>query len=240
MGWSYDFWKGKFYPENLQSSEFLNYYAKKFNSVEVDSTFYRIPREKTILDWRKQTSDDFTFSLKLPRKITHIKMLEGSQEETKIFLERVKLLKEKLGVLLLQLPPAFKSQHFSSLERYLKSLPEEFHYSVEIRNKSLLNQDVYALLKETRIALTWVDSTKMPFSNELTSNFIYIRWEGDRNKIKGNTGNSEIDQKENIRSWAKRLKPILQENKVYGYFSKFYSGAPIQDCAYLLNEIQKT
>jgi uncharacterized protein YecE (DUF72 family) len=239
MGWSYGFWKSVFYPEDLPSSKFLNFYAKKFNSVEVDSTFYRIPRETTIVDWQKQVSERFVFSLKFPQKITHIKMLEGCEEETRVFLERVAFLKEKLGVLLLQLPPAFNSEHFSSLDYYLKSLPKKFRYSVEVRNKSLLNQEVYDLLRNYNVALAWVDSAKMPLSSESTSDFVYIRWEGNRKKVRGTIGKSEIDRKENINSWAKKLKPILEEKIIYGYFSKYYSGFPPQDCAYLLKEIQK-
>ena len=112
MGWSYGFWKGTFYPEKLPSNEFLGYYARQFGTVEVDSTFYRIPRTQTVTDWKEQTPDGFVFSLKFPQVITHVKMLEDCQEETKVFLERVSLLKEKLGVLLLQFPYAFKPESF--------------------------------------------------------------------------------------------------------------------------------
>ena len=97
MGWSYDFWKGNFYPENLTSKEFLAYYAKQFGSVEVDSTFYRIPRAQTVTEWKQQTPEDFMFSLKFPQVITHVKMLKDCREETKVFLEHVGLLGKKLG-----------------------------------------------------------------------------------------------------------------------------------------------
>ena len=112
MGWSYGFWKGTFYPEKLPSKEFLGYYARQFGTVEVDSTFYRIPRTQTVTDWKTQTPEDFVFSLKFPQVITHIKMLEDCQEETNVFLEHASLLKEKLGVLLLQFPYAFKPESF--------------------------------------------------------------------------------------------------------------------------------
>ena len=104
MGWSYDFWKGRFYPENLQSNEFLAYYSSKFDTVEVDNTFYRIPMEQTVLRWKEQTPKGFVFSLKFPQVITHIKMLRNCEDETRVFLERVELLGEKLGPLLLQFP----------------------------------------------------------------------------------------------------------------------------------------
>jgi uncharacterized protein YecE (DUF72 family) len=82
QGWSYSFWKGSFYPENLAPQDFLAFYAKQFSTVEVDSTFYRIPSIKTVAEWKKQTPEGFIFSLKFPQKITHVKMLKDCQEET--------------------------------------------------------------------------------------------------------------------------------------------------------------
>lgn len=97
MGWSYDFWKGSFYPENLDSSKFLAYYSSKFDTVEVDSTFYRIPKEQTVLGWKEQTPKGFVFSLKFPRVITHVKTLKDCEEETRVFLERAELWGKSLG-----------------------------------------------------------------------------------------------------------------------------------------------
>jgi uncharacterized protein YecE (DUF72 family) len=237
MGWSYGFWKGSFYPEELASKNFLNYYSKRFNSVEVNSTFYRIPRGKTIIEWDKSTPQGFKFSLKFPQKITHVKMLQNCEDETKVFLERAILLEEKLGVLLLQFPPTFGSKNFPLLVKYLKNLPRKFHYTIEVRNKSLLNDDFYALLREGNVALTWVDTVKMSLVTELTADFIYVRWEGDRSKVRGIMGTTEVDQKNNIQSWAHKLNS-LKDKDIYGYYSKYYSGFPPQDCLDLLKEIQ--
>ena len=126
MGWSYDFWKGGFYPEALPSDQLLTFYSTKFNTVEIDNTFYRIPREKTVLEWKEKTPAGFVFSLKFPRIITHIKMLTDCQEETAIFLERVQLLEEKLGVLLLQFPSLFQAKSLALLREYLSGLPKTF------------------------------------------------------------------------------------------------------------------
>ena len=104
MGWSYNFWKKTFYPKDLNSKEFLNYYSKQFDTVEVNNTFYKIPNKKTILSWKEQTPKNFIFSLKFPRKITHFKMLTNTREDTEFFLKTIKPLKEKLGPLLIQLP----------------------------------------------------------------------------------------------------------------------------------------
>jgi uncharacterized protein YecE (DUF72 family) len=237
MGWSYTFWKGNFYPQDLASKDFLSYYAKHFDTVEVDSTFYRIPRTETVTEWKQQTPKGFLFSLKFPQKITHIKMLKDCQEETRVFLEHVGLLEEKLGVLLLQFPPMFRQQHLPFLRDYLRTLPNGFRYAVEVRNKSLLNENLFALLKERSVALAWVDSPKMPLVTEKTADFVYMRWEGDRKVVTGTLGKIEVDRTADVKRWAEKLKPLLEkDNLVFGYFSKFYSGFPTSDAEELLKK----
>jgi len=101
MGWSYDFWKGNFYPEG--SKNLLPEYAKNFDMVEIDNTFYRIPSRDTVMNWKEETPDDFIFSAKFPRKITHIKMLKDCEEELEVFIEHMSLMGNKLGPMLIQL-----------------------------------------------------------------------------------------------------------------------------------------
>ncbi len=240
MGWSYSFWKPSFYPEGLASSDFLSYYANHFDTVEVDSTFYRIPRSQTITEWKQQTTENFLFSFKFPQKITHVKMLKGSEEETRVFLERVDLLGEKLGVLLLQFPPMFCHQHFPFLKDYLKMLPSEHHYAVEVRNKSLLKEELYSLLREHNVALAWVDAAKMPLTAKMTADFIYVRWEGDRKTLTGTLGKTETDRTKQIETWAEKLEHLSETGTtVFGYFSKYYSGFPTQDATELLKHVTK-
>ena len=230
MGWSYNFWKGNFYPEKLASKEFLAYYAKQFNTVEVDSTFYRIPRTQSVLDWKEQTPEGFVFSLKFPQVITHVKMLKDCQEEVAVFLERVGLLQEKLGALLLQFPYAFGTEQAPLLRDFLQTLPAKHRYVVEVRNRKLLNGDLYSVLRENNVVLAWVDSPFMPLTTEVTSDFIYVRWEGDRRRVNGTLGRMEVDRAEKIKQWADRLKPYLEtQTEVFGYFSKYYSGYPPSD-----------
>jgi uncharacterized protein YecE (DUF72 family) len=235
MGWSYSFWRTNFYPENLSSKEFLAYYATQFNTVEVDSTFYRIPRRQSVIDWKQQTPSGFLFSLKFPRIITHIKMLKDCQEETRVFLERVELLKEKLGPLLLQFPPSFGNENVLILDEFLGNLPKTHRYVVEVRNKKLLNDRLYSILRDNNIISAWIDSPYMPLITEVTSDFVYIRWEGDRRHVTGNLGKIEIDKASHIKSWADRLKHFLaNQTEVFGYFSKYYSGYPPVDIRELL------
>jgi uncharacterized protein YecE (DUF72 family) len=235
MGWSYSFWKGSFYPEKLASKEFLAFYARQFDTVEVDSTFYRIPRKQSVIDWKEQTPSGFLFSLKFPQVITHIKMLENCQDETQVFLEHVSLLEEKLGPLLLQFPYTFGNEHVTLLRDFLKTLPKEHRYVVEVRNKKLLNDSLYSILREDNVALAWVDSPFMPPIYEVTSNFIYIRWEGDRRRVKGTLGRIEVDMATHIKLWTEKIKLLLdQQTEVFGYFSKYYSGNPTSDAHELL------
>jgi uncharacterized protein YecE (DUF72 family) len=236
MGWSYGFWKGNFYPETLASKEFLAYYAKQFNTVEVDSTFYRIPRRQSVMDWREQTPEGFVFSLKFPQVITHVKMLKDCQEEVAVFLERVGLLQEKLGALLLQFPYAFGTVQVPLLRDFLRNLPAKHRYVVEVRNRKLLNDGFYSVLRDYNVVLAWVDSPFMPQISEVTSDFIYVRWEGDRRRVKGTLGRIEVDRKAQIKLWADTIKSFLEEQtEVFGYFSKYYSGYSPSDAKELLN-----
>ena len=239
MGWSYSFWKGNFYPETLTTKEFLTHYAKQFNTVEVESTFYRIPRAQSLKDWQAQTPENFVFSLKFPKVITHDKMLENCSEETSVFLERVRLLKEKLGALVLQFPSTFGIKHIPLLNNFLRTLPKEYHYVVEVRNRKLLNDKFYSVLKDNKVVLAWADSPLMPQISEVTSDFIYIRWLGDPRHIKGNLGRIEVDRKAQIKAWAEKIKPFLErKDEVFGYFSKYYSGYSPSDAKNLINFLQ--
>jgi uncharacterized protein YecE (DUF72 family) len=240
MGWSYSFWKGSFYPANLASKQFLTYYSKQFDTVEVDSTFYRIPRHNSVLDWSKQTPKGFMFSLKFPQVITHIKKLKNCKEETKVFLDRVELLKEKLGALLLQLPYSFWSdENVSFLRDFLQDLPKGQRYAVEIRNKKLLNDGFYSLLRNNNVALAWVESPFMSLTTEITADFMYVRWEGDRQLVKGTRGKRELEKLSNIMSWTERLRQISgAKTEIFGYFSKYYSGYPPSDAKDLLQSLK--
>ena len=239
MGWSYDFWKDNFYPKNLASSEFLSYYAKRFGTVEVDSTFYRIPRTQTVEEWKEQTTPGFVFSLKFPKVITHVKMLRNCQDETRVFLERVNLLQKKLGPLLLQFPSVFGNEHLPLLRSFLEGLPKRHRYVVEVRNKKVLTDSLYSVLRENNVVLAWVESLLMPVVDEITSDFIYVRWEGDRKKVNGTLGKREIDRKANLKFWADKLKLFSDSNlDVFGYFSKYYSGHPPTDIHEILQLMQ--
>jgi uncharacterized protein YecE (DUF72 family) len=229
IGWSYNFWKGTFYPDKTVSKDFLTYYATQFDTVEVDSTFYRIPTQQTVKNWRMQTPEGFLFSLKFPQLITHVKMLRNCQRETEAFLNRVSLLEEKLGPLLLQFPPSFTAKHLPDLAEYLQKLPKQHRYVVEVRNKTWLNPEFHALLRANKAALAWADSPLMAEVNKVTGDFLYIRWEGNRQTVVGTLGKIEADKTADYARWAEKLKPHIGKTEVFGYFAKYYSGYPPHD-----------
>ncbi|MCE8429566.1 MAG: DUF72 domain-containing protein [Candidatus Methanoperedens sp.] len=224
MGWSYDFWIGNFYPGG--SENLLTEYAKHFNTVEINNTFYGIPSRDTVMKWKEEVPDDFIFSAKFPRKITHIKMLQDCKEE----------LGDKLGPMLMQFPPGFKPDKSEILKDFLAGLPERCRFAVEVRNKKWLDERFYDLLRDNGIALVLIDHPWMPEMNTITADFTYIRWEGDRNKIKGTLGKVEKDRSNDIKDWGMKIKGFFEDSvEVYGYFSKSYSGYPPEDVRMLVD-----
>jgi uncharacterized protein YecE (DUF72 family) len=236
MGWSYGFWVGNFYPRGLKPSEFLAEYSKHFGTVEVNNTFYRVPNESTLLKWREQAPKDFLFSAKFPQVITHRKMLKDCKPETEFFIERISVLQEKAGPLLLQFPPAFGPEEATLLEDFLPKLPKKFRYAVEVRNKKLLNNKLYSLLRENGVALAI--NPLIPETEQITTDFATIRWEGDRRKVNGTLGKVEVDRTDDIKKWAAKISKFLHETKeVFGYFSKYYSGHPPADARQLVEAL---
>jgi len=238
MGWSYDHWVGNFYPEGTASGDFLAEYARHFDTVEVNSTFYRVPYRSTVEDWKEKTPEGFTFAAKIPRAVTHGTELGDDWGKMEVFLENISLLGDKLGPLLIQLPPKYKSDKMKNLEDFLARLPHGHSYAVEFRDRDWLDASVYERLEKYGVALVLVDHPWMPEVEVVTADFTYIRWQGDRKQVGGESGMVERDRSSDIDRWAERIAGFLNESiDVYGYFSKFYSGHPPSDVKQLLERI---
>ena len=165
-------------------------------------------------------------------------MLKDIQNETAAFLNRAELLGEKLGCLLMQFPPNFGIEHLPDLTDFLRKLPKQKRYVVEVRNKTWLKPSFYSLLKANNVALAWADSPLMAQIEEVTADFLYIRWEGDRKKVSGTLGKKEVDKQGNLNLWADKIKPFLDRGTVvFGYFGKYYSGYPPSDVTYLQSRL---
>ena len=223
MGWSYGFWP---IYENTASQEYLTRYSENFNSVEVNSTFYRIPRKTSVENWRTQTPDDFLFSVKIPQSISHSSGLNYDPEKLDAFLVHIKLFQDKLGPLLLQLPPRLTPDYSDQLDTLLTHL-QETRLAVEFRHKDWFTEETYQMLRDHNAALVYVEHPWQPTAEIDTSDFAYVRLEGERRQVDGGKGVTELDRTQENEHWANRIH--TSEKTTYLYVSKFYSGYPPTD-----------
>jgi len=174
-GYSYKEWKGIFYPEDLPAKEMLAYYARRLPAVEINNTFYRLPQATMIENWRDQVPAEFRFSIKATQRITHIKRLKNCVEETKYLLETAALMKERLGVVLFQLPPNSKKDA-DRLRNFLPLIPPEIPAAFEFRHESWLDDEIFALLRGKNCALVMSDTDENPLAEIIsTATWGYLR-----------------------------------------------------------------
>jgi uncharacterized protein YecE (DUF72 family) len=238
MGWSYDFWD--LYPRNTLKRNYLEIYSKIFNSVEINSSFYRIPSISTVEKWAEQTPKSFKFSTKFPRSITHVKDLNFEFGRLGAFMKNINHLGPKLGPFLIQFPPRFHSRKKVVLSNFLKKLPEENHYAIEFRNKSWLTEETSELLKQFNISMVRGENHETNYLPSMAESFVYIRLEGDREKVNGEKGKVEVERHEALDLWSKHVSSYLENSQdVYVYVSKYFSGYPPSDIEYLYSKIQK-
>ena len=234
-------WEGSFYPAGMKPADYLTYYATKFNSVEVDSTFYRTPSAATVNGWARKTPDGFIFSVKVPQVITHEKMLTGAEAEFKLFVDTMDLLGEKLGPLVLQFPyfnrTKFKSggEFTKLLTIFMKKLPRGHKFAVEIRNKSWLDARFADALRSCNVALVLQDHAWMPRPTALfekfdpiTADFTYIRWLGDRKGIEERTKTWDtviVDRTQELAEWVEIVRKVHKRRiQIFVYANNHYAG----------------
>lgn len=183
-GWSYDHWKGPFYPEHLAGERMLMYYAEHFLTTEINNSFYQLPTEHTLALWHDATPADFLFSVKASRYITHMKKLKDPQQTVGPFLHRMRRLGDKLGPVLFQLPPRW---HFNKerLATFLDALSKEFRYAFEFRDRSWLNEETYALLSSHNAALCIYELDGFLSPKEITGDLVYVRLHGPGGPYQG-------------------------------------------------------
>ena len=159
-GFSYKQWKGSFYPEDLPASKWLHYYAERLPSVEINNTFYRMPKTSVLEGWAAQVPADFRFSIKASRRITHFKRLKDAGDETSYLLGQLASLGDRLGVVLFQLPPNLKKD-LARLEAFLDLLPEDTPAAFEFRHESWLEDDVHDCLRARKVALCIAETDEL-------------------------------------------------------------------------------
>ena len=173
-GYSYAEWRGSFYPEGMKPAEMLSYYAARMSTVEINNTFYRFPSEKVLRDWSGATPEEFTFTLKASRRMTHFAKLKGCSELLQNFCERAQTLGPKLGILLFQLPPSFKKD-LDVFDDFLGAMPDGVRAAFEFRHRSWLSDDVYTRLAAKNLALCIADSEDDTTPVEVTADYGYLR-----------------------------------------------------------------
>jgi uncharacterized protein YecE (DUF72 family) len=239
--WSNPTWEGVFYPPGIRASEYLSVYARKYDCVEIDNTFYRIPSPLIVRKWDVDTPSNFLFTAKVPQVITHEKVMEDCREDLALYLNAMEGLKNKLGALLLQFPyfnkKAFadKREFFGKLRLFLPRLSQEFRWAIEVRNKSWICTEFLETLRKHQVAFTLIDQAWMPPIDQLfekhnleTADFVYIRWLGDRKGIEEITTKWDrlvLDREADLLRWVRPVLSFLRKGMhVYGFFNNHYAG----------------
>jgi uncharacterized protein YecE (DUF72 family) len=204
-GFDYKEWKPRFYPEEMPQREFLRYYGTRFNTVELNNTFYRMPTPERLEAWIAATPDHFRFALKAPRRITHVERLKAPSDAAGYLLETVQVLQARLGALLFQLPPFFK-RDTGRLADFLAALPPGLPAAFEFRHESWFAEETYALLEQNRAALCINDADDLSAPIRLTAPFAYVRLR-----------RSEYSD-ESLRQWRERISGWARDGlDVYAY-----------------------
>ena len=245
-------WVGPFYPPGTRPAQYLEFYARHFSTVEIDSTYYAVPSASTVDGWSLKTPEDFIFSLKFPAAICHggegpqpnpdiLLMPEKTFEIRDRFLHIAARLGKRSGPLILQFP-YFARDVFASadpflerLEIFLKDLPLEFRYAVEIRNRNWLNSDFADLCRRHQVCLVLTDYAGMPMADEMmekfdpiTTDFAYIRLIGNRKQIEAITTTWDrevIDRGDRLKRWAEVMRGFARRRiKTFIYVNNHYAG----------------
>ena len=244
-GWVYTHWEGIFYPKNLPSKDKLKYYSQHFKTAEVNYSFYHLPRPTTYQKWYSQTPADFIFAIKASRFITHIKRLRGVKTAWRTFLENALNLKEKLGPILFQFPPSFKTnqEDVKRLEKFLKDITsltiKQYNnfikrFAFEFRHKSWCDKKIYNLLKKYKVAWVIADSPRYPRADEVTADFIYIRMHGSQTMFSSKYTKKELSLlAEKIKKWQE------QGIDIYCYFNNDFHGFAIENARELLKFLKR-
>jgi uncharacterized protein YecE (DUF72 family) len=222
-GWHYGHWKGPFYPPGLPDKAFLEYYADHFGTAEVNNSFYRLPEKETLVRWRNAVPEGFVFSIKASRYLTHMKKLKEPREPLERLLDRVSVLEDKLGPLLFQLPPRWRSNP-QRLEGFLEILPENYRYAFEFRDPSWFDEKIYKLLTRHGASLCVYDFDGRTSPKEVTADFAYVRLHGPDGPYQGRYGARRLA------GWAGAFSTWLKEGlAIYCYFDNDEVGYAVQD-----------
>ena len=212
-GWYYEHWRDRFYPEKLSKDEWLKFYAGHFATVELNNSFYRLPSESAFATWYDSSPANFTFAVKVSRFITHIKRLKNTEEAVERFITRAKILGEKLGPLLYQLPPNMH-RNDEVLESFLSTLPRGMKHVFEFRHQSWLEEKVFQILHKYNVGFCVFDMPSVSCPLVATANFGYVRFHGSTGLY------FSCYSDEELADWAKKLAELTSSlEAMYIYFN---------------------
>jgi uncharacterized protein YecE (DUF72 family) len=230
QGWNYDFWSGRFYPPGAKSVDRLEQYSRVFDTVEIDSTFYAMPPAGRFRSWYERTPADFRFTAKLPREITHDARLIGVDDLLIEFCDRASELDEKLGPLLVQLPPDMTVRERPAVDAFVRSLPRELEFAIEFRDRGWFDEQTYELLHDIDVTLAvsvgpWQTTAgALEVADRAPGRFQYLRWLGSPRHQELN-GAIIAERDEDLARWAERILDLLPDKPtVYAYFNNDYQG----------------
>lgn len=222
-GFMYSHWKGVFYPSDLPQRDWFSFFVKEFDAVELNVSFYRLPKKEVFAGWRKKAGENFVFSIKGSRFITHIKRLKDCQEPVKRFFESAIKIKREKDIVLWQLPPRFKANP-EQLSRFLKLLPKNWRHAFEFRDESWLSEKIYKMLKQYNTAIVFQDYPDWPISEKITADFVYLRFHG-----KTHLYTSCYTEKE-LTGWANKIKAWQKKGlDCYAFFNNDALGYAVEN-----------
>lgn len=232
QGWNYPAWVGPFYPAGTRAPGMLSLYARAFATVEVDSTFYAIPAEPVVRGWYERSRPGFLFALKVPQEITHERRLVDAADPLARFVERARLLRDRLGPLLLQMPPDWAATKVAreALSAFLPALPPDLRFAIEFRDPRWLDDDTLTLLRGHGVAVAlvegrWVKREEMLAMAEApTADFAYLRWMGPDRSLT-DYSHVQVDRDAELDAWAVAVRGIAgRVRDVFGYFNNHFQG----------------
>jgi uncharacterized protein YecE (DUF72 family) len=231
-GWHYDHWRGSFYPEDIPKTEFLTFYAEHFHTVEINNSFYQLPNKKTLSKWAESSPRDFIFTAKASRYLTHMKKLKDPDEPLATFFDAVRVLGNKLGPVIFQLPPRW---HFNPerLNAFLEALPSEYRYAFEFRDPSWFDERAYEALRKHGAAFCVYELAGRMSPKRITADFIYIRLHGPGDAYQGQYDSSTLA------GWAGAFATWAAQGKeIFCYFDNDEAGYAAQDARSLQQMVQ--
>jgi len=229
-GWNYGGWREIFYPSLLKSADFLKFYSQHFSTVEINYSFYHLPRPATFQKWRESIepiNKNFIFAVKASRFMTHIKRLKNIKTAWKIFINNASILENHLGPILFQFPASFKltAENQRRLENFLKTCYypknlKNLQLAFEFRHNSWFTKKIYKILQKYNAALVFADSSRYPKIETITADFIYIRMHGPEALFASKYSDADLKLlAQKIKQWIKKVKQIYVyfNNDFYGY-----------------------